>query len=602
MRNPKDIRNEIAFTAESLKKDEAVYQQIADDIENTKRTRQKLLRELRELDTKEETLLTTYHETRSRIKLGKANVEKLEREAHRVTQEAALWSKYEAKAKILDIMTSDAPWRVDAKIHQLEGAKQLAIAGRAILGDKMGLGKTLSSIIWLDMVEAQKVIVFAPKEAVSAFRKQMPRWAPHRHLFDLTSKGKHERNAVLEVLPFMDEWTILINIETWRFDPTIIKRLQLLCADSIIVDEAHSIKESTTVAFEGVDSIVYPYPQDEACSVKNVLPMSGTVFLNYPDEMWPLLYLVDRKAWPTKTKFRDDYLTQNADGRFVFNKWLGGEEKLLQALGIRFLQRNLKDSGVVLPPQELRVHEIDFDAKKYPKQYKAYRDLETRSAMLMENMSESKVMGVEGLALLTRLRQMIVWPFGIKMKDPETGEVIFRSNIRESVKLDYAENLINEIVKMQDDRVVVFSQFIDPLFELRDRLQEFGVSVAVLTGATVDSRRQEIKRDFDRQQTTNGQHKWDVVLAHYKVGGQSLDLTGARQMVILDEEWNPGRNSQAYGRTQRIGQTEETIVHILRTPNTVDIDMEEINSRKEEGYSAFEVAMQAGAQYLREKK
>lgn len=601
MRDPNEIRKELEFTAESIERDNAVYEQVADEIEKAKKERHELLKQLRNLDTKEETLRQSYQAVRVRRKASKEKAEKLERELHRAETESNLWKQYEAKATILDIMTSDAPWRKDAKKHQLAGARQLAVAKRGILGDKMGLGKTLTSLIWLDMVEAEKVIIFAPKEATSAFRKQMPRWASHRLLFDLTSKNKYERDAVLMTLPFMEKWTILINIEAWRSDPTIVKRLQSLCADTIIIDEAHSIKDPSTNAFQGIDAIVYPHADPAACSVKNVLPMSGTVFLNYPDEMWPLLYLIDKRSWPSRSRFRDDYLMQNGQGRWIFNKWLNGEEKLLNELGIRFVQRSLKDSGVELPPQELRIHEIEFNVDKYPSQYKAYRDLETRSAMIMAGMDESKVFGVEGLALLTRLRQMIVWPNGIKMKDPDTGAVVWQSNVKQSVKLDYAENLINEIVRLQDDRVVVFSQFIDPLHELKSRLERFGLSVALYVGATSEALREAIKVDFDRQQTDNGNHKWDVVLCHYKVGGQSVDLTGARQTVVLDEEWNPGRNNQAYGRTQRLGQTEDTIVHILRVPGTVDIDMQAINENKAEGYSAFETAMKAGASYLKDK-
>ena len=47
-------------------------------------------------------------------------------------------------------------------------------------------------------------------------------------------------------------------------------------------------------------------------------------------------------------------------------------------------------------------------------------------------------------------------------------------------------------------------------------------------------------------------------------------MTAATQMIILDEEWNPGMNEQAYGRTDRMGQTEETTVHVFRTIDTVD--------------------------------
>jgi hypothetical protein len=51
-------------------------------------------------------------------------------------------------------MTMGAPWREWAKDHQIGGAKKITYEGRMILGDTMGLGKTLTSLIAIDMIEA----------------------------------------------------------------------------------------------------------------------------------------------------------------------------------------------------------------------------------------------------------------------------------------------------------------------------------------------------------------------------------------------------------------------------------------------------------------
>jgi SNF2 family DNA or RNA helicase len=331
--------------------------------------------------------------------------------------------------------------------------------------------------------------------------------------------------------------------------------------------------------------------------------MSGTVFLNYPDELWPLLVLADRNelSWYSLKEFRSEYLIQASNSRWVFDKKRDTKTKLFDTLGIRFVQRDRSDTGVEIPPQEIVTHDIEFDAEKYPKQYTAYRNLEVKSAMLMSNMTDAQVMGVEGLALLTRLRQMITWPQGIEMRDTDTRELLFKCDVDESVKIDFAETLINRIVKQEGDRVVVFSQFRAPLRELQIRLQRAGISSVVLDGSTGSETREAIKRDFDGAVTARGNERWSVVLANYKVAGQSLDFTAAQQMVILDREWNPGRHDQAYGRIDRIGQTRNTTVHILNTPGTVDDVMNELNDTKGNEYGLFEVAIKAASNYLKGK-
>jgi SNF2 family DNA or RNA helicase len=59
-------------------------------------------------------------------------------------------------------------------------------------------------------------------------------------------------------------------------------------------------------------------------------------------------------------------------------------------------------------------------------------------------------------------------------------------------------------------------------------------------------------------------------------------------MIILDEEWNPGKADQAFGRIDRMGQTEETNVHILRIANSIDSWMVKLNEQKKEIIDGFE--------------
>ena len=53
-----------------------------------------------------------------------------------------------------DLMTANLPWRKFALPHQLSAAKKMTYEGRMILGDSMGLGKTMASLIAIDMIEA----------------------------------------------------------------------------------------------------------------------------------------------------------------------------------------------------------------------------------------------------------------------------------------------------------------------------------------------------------------------------------------------------------------------------------------------------------------
>src|SRR5260370_5850366 len=252
--------------------------------------------QLHVLEAAEETMRTKNWSVRNEIREIERVIDRKQRERTRAEKEIGIKKDLETKGKILEILTESGAWNKYAKPQQRSGAKQLAVAGRGILGDSRGLGKTLSALMWLDMLLVKKAIIFLPKETATALRKQMPRWASHRPLFDMTSKPQNEKNALLEILPYLDEYALLVNVESWRRDPTFIPKLQGLGVQAVVIDEAHVMKDQGTYAFKGVRDVVYPFEQDELNTVKNVLPMTGTMWLNYPDEMWPLLHLVDRHS------------------------------------------------------------------------------------------------------------------------------------------------------------------------------------------------------------------------------------------------------------------------------------------------------------------
>lgn len=544
------------------------------------------------------------------------NITKLERELRRKQLQEAEFNRFADTARQMDLDTAGRPWREFAYDHQIIGAKRLAFVKRGFLGDKMGLGKTLTSLIYADMVNAKRVLIFAPKETLANFEREIQHWAGDRPLISLVSKSKSVRDIFLTAIRTVeaDQYIITVNLEAWRKDPELIDDLIAIKPDTVIIDEAHAIKKRSTKAFEGIDDIVYAnnecpscggsefwnrrivppdawgaqpawvcknceyktWDQVDICSVKNVLPMTGTPILNKPQELWPLLYLIDKKAYPREKDFLVDFCVMECPHgcyycshtkRWKFKK--GGLEALSKKIGGQFIMRDRKSAGIIIPPQEVQVYNLNFSKQSYPEQWQAYKSLATHYAVLL---GSDQVLSVPAfIALLTRFRQMMTWPAGIELKD-ENGIPLYRCEVNQSIKLDRAESLAKELIEA-GEKVVLFSQFKTPLHELHKRLNGFyledenkTISSVVLDGATDDYTKELIKDDFDAK--TNSSHdRYDIVLCNYRVGGQSLNFTAAAHTIILDEEWNPGKRDQAYARTDRIGQTRETTVHLLRCYN-----------------------------------
>jgi SNF2 family DNA or RNA helicase len=302
--------------------------------------------------------------------------------------------------------------------------------------------------------------------------------------------------------------------------------------------------------------------------------MTGTPILNRPQELFSLLTLVDSYHFYSENFFLQDFCQQN----IYTQKWefkTGGLDSLAKKIANVYFRRTKDQAGIKLPPKTVTVHDIMIDEELYPNQARARTEMRTWGSIMLEPQTGKAISAAAMIAVYTRLRQIETWPAGIEVKNPITKEVMLKVDIEESQKLDYIlkrkngddepEGLLPEV--WDEERVVMFSQFTAPLEELRDRAIAWGKRAIVLNGDTPQALRDEIATNFDVKY--GEEPRWDIVLCNYKVGGVGMNMTAATQMIILDEEWNPGKRDQAYDRIHRMGQDKPVSIHVLRSKKMV---------------------------------
>jgi ATP-dependent helicase STH1/SNF2 len=76
-----------------------------------------------------------------------------------------------------------------------------------------------------------------------------------------------------------------------------------------------------------------------------------------------------------------------------------------------------------------------------------------------------------------------------------------------------------------------------------------------------------------------------------RAGGQGINLQTADTVIIYDSDWNPMMDEQAKARVHRLGQTKQTLVLRLVTPNTVE---EKVNNRAKARLQNEDLAIEAG--------
>jgi SNF2 family DNA or RNA helicase len=559
-------------------------------------------------------------------------------EAEAMRQDANLARKNQT----IEDATANALWRKDAFEHQLSGSTIWAAAKRVICTDDMGLGKTFQSLIGVDKLNAigehnGRTLIICRGETATNFEMEAHRWFGDEYGYiNLCGMGTEK------TIDQLDYWFdlfdggspenplgIIINYEILaRRDAKVLENLMQRQFGTVIVDEAHAIKNTTRNTYKAIerlilepnvcricDGIVWPLSDKERrnsrirlwtrdtahCigehgedtpaknSVENVMFMTGTPLRNNPMDLFPLVHLCHPEIFGEQYDYEWQFTTTDWEGNRVWRK--NGHQELVKKIRGFYFGRSRDDAGIKLPPQTVTVHEIEPDKSFYLKQREVLRKLKQSALLELEDTGKRNVFNA--MALLTRARQATVWPGGIYIKEinPLTGyeeRIHLGANVQESAKIDKGVELVHEFLE-EEQKTVVFSNFLEPLIEMEKRLFSEGVKAVLFAGPTPDKVRAEIKKNFDRHDDTVVD-KWDVVLAHYKLASEGLNLTACTQTVILDEDWSAAGNEQAYKRTDRTGQTEETAVHILRLKmlGSADSKMAEIIARKANMVETFQ--------------
>lgn len=589
---------------------------------------EKLRREQVEADRKAQKLRAQIADARKELE-REERLEQSRAQAEQVRAGASeLREKFEAMAK-------GRVWWDGILPHQKQGVMFGAVAKRWILGDVPGLGKTWQSVGWLDLVEAEKVIVVVPSDIADQWAGEAMTLAPHRHVINLVKKTPKRRHLMLDEAVLRDEAMIIVNYEIWRRDTDILAKLMRWQADTLIVDEAHALKNTSSANFKNIKmlamventcprcgavisgvyeatshplapktpkpcgacgwtigtstNIEYANPLDDFLktrSIQNTLFTTGTPILNSPEDIYSLLHLCDPILFKSVNQFLGTYCRENyLSGKWEFRP--GAVQNLKPLIEGRFLARTYDDANVTIPTQHVHVVSVDLDKEEYAKQYKVITQLSKAASIVLESGARMTVMHL--IALVLRKRQANVWAGGIELKDDE-GNIVFSvgDEVQESVKMDYVMRNVKEHLE-HGHRQVVFSQFKTALAELEKRMLAEGIRVVRLDGDTPEALRSEIKTNFYRAK--DEEPKWDVLLCNYKTGGVGLNLTSITKTHILDEEWNPGKRDQAYARSARMGQSEETDVYVYRIPGTIDTWMSNTIYRKEQLIGEFTETM-----------
>ena len=149
--------------------------------------------------------------------------------------------------------------------------------------------------------------------------------------------------------------------------------------------------------------------------------------------------------------------------------------------------------------------------------------------------------------------------------------------------------------KKPNDKIIVFSQFVQALRILERVLDKHKVKYMTYEGSMTRNERKETVQQFKDDAVTN---KYPVMLMSLKCAALGLNLTVANHVIFTDLWWNPAVELQAIDRVHRIGQ--EKHVHVTRMVIKDSLE-ERILALQREKQKIADSALD-GANFLKQKR
>lgn len=453
---------------------------------------------------------------------------------------------------------------------QEELVNYLAPQPNVLIGDDMGIGKTVEAIL-LDRKRRHgapkpaRTLVITPSSVVSSWEDHFQDWAPELSVIAIDRKNRQ---------PFIDaakQATHDVYIMHWDALRLIIDEIRSVRWLHVIGDECHKIKNRKAQVTVAANRLITRYKT----------AMSGTPADNAPQDLYAVLNWLYPNRWRSYWQFYSQHVLfkvhnvgpKTCDACLVdgevkvhktsFRQVIGVAEKevLHQQMRPFFMRRRKEQVLKDLPEKYYSERTVELA----PQQRRAYDEMKDRMLAWVGEHEDEPIAAPVVISQLVRLQQFGVAYGTLEPKEVkgDDGEVRVKHLLRltePSSKLD----AIMDIVESTDEQIVVFSQSKQVIHLLGRRLEKARISYGLLTADTPQGSRGNLVKEFQRGRLR-------IFAGTISAGGIGITLTAASTCVFLDRAWSPSVNRQGEDRCHRIGQKNAVHIIDLIAKDTIDL-------------------------------
>ena len=476
-----------------------------------------------------------------------------------------------------DVSQNDSSFYQGLYPFQIVGANFLVQAKRALLGDDMGSGKTVTSLSAAQKANAFPLLIITLKSTKFAWEKEVNKYYPGHSVYVVDGTTKAKKDKVVK--NFIEEqgeilimtWNMLAKytklqkfgsvelkhcIECGGTDPRItpakceVHKRPLNGVDfkGIILDEAHKMKDpktKTSMAVRGVTG-----------DTEYRWALTGTPIGNSEEELFSVLNWFDPDSYPSKIKFIERYfMTRMNYAGYPEVIGIKSETRSEWDQIINPILRRMPKELILpfLPPIVYKERRLDM----LPKQKTAYNQMKNQ---MVADVDGGKITVTQAMSQITRLLQLASSFAEVENTeeiDPETGEEIIHQKVTLTSPSNKIDSFMEDLPDYGESQIVVFAQSKQLLLELEKAILKENVkrnkpnepepiTYGMITGDVNATSREDSITRFQ-----NGELK--LMLISIAAGGTGITLTNADVAVFLNRSYNAIDNKQALGRVHRIG-------------------------------------------------
>ncbi|MCB0120705.1 MAG: DEAD/DEAH box helicase, partial [Caldilineaceae bacterium] len=424
---------------------------------------------------------------------------------------------------------------------------------------EVGLGKTIEAgIITKELVLrglVRSILVLTPASLTEQWREEL-------------ENKFHENFTVMET---PSDWRSVREQEDGRWITSIDRAKlkhqseEILAReyDLLIIDEAHKLKNRSTLAWQFVNRIRKRY----------VLLLTATPIQNDLMELYSLITILAPGQLGTVRAFRRHFLEQ-ADARQPKNT-----RSLRRLLNDVMIRNRRSKVDIQFPKRQAAIYHLELsepewqlyaDVTDYIR--RRFRDVDSDKYLRLTLVILQRELSSSPQAVAATLRKMVQ---DRGHGDKARAELQRFLALAESIPVGRKLHAVKEILEKFPGKFLIFTEYRQTLDTVVQQLRDWGIQAIGFHGGMSIDQKEAAVAAFRGDDPDNEVR----VMISTESGAEGRNLQFCHQLINYDLPWNPMRVEQRIGRLHRLGQEHDVTIFNLSCNETIEAHVIELLAR-----------------------